>query len=297
MIKCKICGHEVKYRLIEHIIKVHNISINEYKINYGDVVSEEYRKKVSDKSKEKWKEEEYKEKTLSSRNWIYEDKEIQEKRKKSILKYYENGGKVWNYGLTKNDDMRLLSVGEKNKNHLTGRNKQNYSYLMNHSERMKKLWDNSNIKYKWETIQKDDKLKNEWKDKISITLTNKILNGEIKTHNNFNNGWYENKYGKYWYASSLEKEAMYLFDTMNIKWNSNNIKIRYKDKEGNYRYYIPDFEIELFNKKIIIEMKGYDWDGLTDIKEKYTKEKYEYYIFYDIEKLKKFIKNYENDKN
>ena len=37
MIKCKICGHEVKYRLIEHIIKTHKMNVDFYKQNYGDI--------------------------------------------------------------------------------------------------------------------------------------------------------------------------------------------------------------------------------------------------------------------
>lgn len=268
MIKCKICGHEVKYRLIEHIIKVHKISIEEYKNKYGDVVSDEYREKVSKKNKEKWKEKDYREKVLESRNWIYTDSEIQEKRRYSIKKYYENGGKVWCEGLTKDDD-----------------------YLEKHSIFMKERWNTSELKYSWDQIQQNEELKNEWRMKISNTITNKIINNEYN-YKTYCSGWYKNEF---WYQSSLELDAMKLFDELNIKWVNNTIKIKYKDKNGEYHNYIPDFEILLNNKKIIIEMKGWDWDGLTEIKANYAKKLYEYYIFYNIDELKKFIINYENN--
>ena len=45
MIKCKICGHEVKYRLIEHVIKTHKMNVDFYKQNYGDIISKEYSEK------------------------------------------------------------------------------------------------------------------------------------------------------------------------------------------------------------------------------------------------------------
>ena len=176
MIQCEICGHQSKFRLIEHIQKIHKMDIDEYKIKYGEVVSQEYKDKVSQKSKDKWKENDYRQKTTKSREWIYRDEELQEKRKQSILNYYKNGGQVWNNGLTKNDDDRLISIGKKNKDNLTGRTKEEFDYLKKHSERMSFLWNNSEIKKKWNEIQQDPKSKNDWKNKISETLTTKIWN-------------------------------------------------------------------------------------------------------------------------
>lgn len=62
MIKCKICNYETKFSLISHIIQNHKMNVNEYKIQYGEVVSDEYKKIVSDKSKEKWKDADYRKK-------------------------------------------------------------------------------------------------------------------------------------------------------------------------------------------------------------------------------------------
>ena len=55
MIECKICGHRVKYRLIDHIQKTHKMNIESYKKEYGEVTSDEYKEKTSRKMKEKWK--------------------------------------------------------------------------------------------------------------------------------------------------------------------------------------------------------------------------------------------------
>ena len=291
MIECKICGHKVKYRLIEHIQKTHKMSIKEYKIKYGDVVSEEYKLKVSKKAKEKWQEEEYRKKTIKSREWIYSDKKLNERRIRSIKRYYENGGKIWNKGLTKYDDDRLKIIGEKNKHKLSGRTKDNYEYLNNHSILMSSLWKNSKLKEKWTEIQNNEKLKKEWKDKISETITKKIRNNEINTFSSFKCGWYENKKGKWWYSSKLEKNSMILFDKYNIIWDRCDYIIKYEDDKGYNHRYIPDFKILLNNKEIIIEMKGFDWDGLTRIKEIKSSEKYNYKLFYTIEELKKYLKH------
>ena len=61
-------------------------------------------------------------------------------------------------------------------------------------------------------------LKKDWCNKISNTITNKIINGEINTMSNFKTGWYENKNGKHWFSSGLENDAMVLLDKYKIKW-------------------------------------------------------------------------------
>jgi len=290
MIECKICGHQVKYRLIEHIQKTHKLDIDFYKENFGDVISKEYKEKVSEKSKEKWQEEEYREKTKKSREWIYNDIELQQKRTKSILKYYSDGGKVWNDGLTKNDDVRLKSIGEKNKEHLTGRTKENYEYLKIHSDLMKDRWEDSNILKEWKSIQNNEYKKDIWKRKISETISTKILNGELNTLSSFKSGWYINSNNKYWYCSKLEEESMILFDKYKLDWtNKHGIRIEYFLNEKRH-YYIPDFLIKIKNIHYIIEMKGCDWDGDTKIKKEYAEKKLKNYnIFYNLNDLENFI--------
>lgn len=290
MIKCKICGHESKYRLIEHIQKIHKLDINFYKENYGKVVSDEYSERVSKKSKEKWQDKEYVEKTNKSKEWIYTDINLQQRRVESIKKYYSNGGKTWNDGLTKDNDDRLKSIGDKNKNNLTGRTKEKYEYLKEKSDFMKSTWNDSKLLKKWKLIQDNMELKKDWKNKISETLTNKILNGEINTLNSFNNGWYESKNENHWFSSQLEKDSMLLFDKYNLQWSTKHkIKIEYFIGDERH-YYIPDFLIKIKNVEYIIEMKGFDWDGFTDIKKEYAEKKLNNYkLFYTINDLNNFL--------
>lgn len=290
MIKCKICEHESKFRLIEHIQKIHKMNIDEYKIKYGEVVSEEYKEIVSKKSKDKWKEDDYRQKTMDSRKWIYSDNELNKKRIQSIKNYYDNGGKVWNDGLTKNDDIRLKSIGEKNKINLSGRTKENYDYLEKHSKLMISLWDQSKLKIGWIDVQNDPIKNKKWRNKISETITNKILSGEINPFSYFKYGWYKNNDGDHWYSSNLELESMKLMDKLKINWSNNHkIKIKYIQNKKEH-YYIPDFLLNIKNNDYIIEMKGFDWDGNTELKSECAKKEYQnYYIFYNILDFENFL--------
>jgi hypothetical protein len=268
------------------------MDIDYYKKNYGEVISDEYRKSVSERSKEKWKSDEYRNNTIESRKWIYTDEELQKKRVQSIHKYYENGGKVWNAGLTKDTNEILNIIGNKNRQTLTGRTKDTHDYIKKHSELMKLLWNDSNFKKSFIEMQHNLVKKKAWQDKISNTISAKILSGEINTFSNFKCGWYENDKNKYWYASGLELDSMILMDELNINW-SNNHKIRIKYiKDGNQHYFIPDFLITIHGLSYIIEMKGFDWDGDTELKSEYAKKEYDnYHIFYSIEELNKFLNN------
>lgn len=295
MIECKICGHKSKYRLIEHIQKTHKMDIDHYKSNYGEVVSEEYKEKVSNKSKDKWNETLYRNKTIESRKWIYSNEDIKDRISKTLKKYYKDGGKSWNEGLTKENNDILSSIGEKNKNHLTGRTKENYSYLKKHSDLMTSLWNESNLKKRRDEIHNDPILKKVWAEKISTTISNKILNGELGYNNYvfFKTGWYENDFGKYWYDSSLELESMKIMDNLNIDWCKNNrIKIKYTTEDNAEHNYIPDFILKIKNIEYIIEMKGRDWDGFTELKTEEAIKLYgnNYKLFYSIEELESFLK-------
>lgn len=257
MITCKICGHQAKERLIDHIIKTHKISVHEYKEKYGEYLTQESRARVSKKALEKWQNKEYRDKTNKARNdsWTDEKKQIQSE---ILKKFYRNGGCNWNKGLTKKEDKRLISIGEKNRKNLTGRKKEDYPYLQKKSERFKWLWKNSNVMtcMGW---SKDEKKKKEWRAKISETLARKYSMGIIKNEcNRYHNGTYINKHGEFLYSSGLEKNAMELFDLFNVEWtNKHGIRIKYTDEEGVERIYVPDFLIKIDDLKYVLETKGW----------------------------------------
>jgi hypothetical protein len=83
---------------------------------------------------------------------------------------------------------------------------------------------------------------------------------------------------------------MILLDELKIEWGKNDrIKIRYL-KDDNEHYYLPDFIVKIKDSEYIIEMKGFDWDGDTELKSKFAKEEYvNYRIFYDIDELEDFL--------
>lgn len=60
MIKCKICGITRKCSLVQHIKKEHpEITIEEYKNKYGNIMSNEHIKSISEKQKKNWESTDY----------------------------------------------------------------------------------------------------------------------------------------------------------------------------------------------------------------------------------------------
>lgn len=246
-------------------------------------------KKHSEISKKIWKEN--REKIVALRKHIYDDK-WKEKVSNGLKSYYKEGGKTWNDGLTKEQDERVALIGQKNKENLTGRTKDEYEYLKRNSERMKELWKmkNSNMRYMTDGSFTEEEV-NKWKEKISNTISKKILNGEINSKNNFKTGYYVNEWDITWYDSGLELEAMNFFDNNNIEWTKKHkIRVQYYDINGKKRYYIPDFKIKVGRvKNIIIEMKGYPDENLENKRDAITKQYRHYYICYSIDDVKEVI--------
>lgn len=281
MLKCKICGHESKHRLIEHLMKTHKYNIEEYKSKYGPVISDDYRKKVSNNSKNNWKRDNYRNKTNLARNTSW----TPEKRKRQsiiIKKTYDDGHINWNSGLTKETDIRVKSIGDNNRECLTGRTKDTHEYLKKHSELMKSLWKSGKISSKMTMLNKDwmDGEEYEiWRSKISNTISKKIKSGEINCiSGHFKTGYHNGIF----YMSGLELEAMEFFDSDKTvaSWKRNFDVVPYKDINGNWRRYLPDFCVELIDgKMVVIETKGYDRDKInTKQKTIYARKKYKYYF-------------------
>ena len=302
MLKCKICNKEVKHDLCTHIRNSHKLSKNEYLLLFpnSEFFSEEICKARSEKTKTRWANPIKREKMCKSREGIYATKEWNDKRQKGYEKAKKEGRikPSWNSGKTKEQDIRLKRIGEKNRDHLTGRTKENYEYLKQHSEWMKinSLFSNDNP-----TLQYTNEEKEQWKRKISKTLSTRIANGEVHfPSNRFKNGWFQGINGTYFYQSNLELETMMIFDSLDIidTWtNKHGIKIEYEMSDKSIHFYIPDFYVVLkCGKKLVIEMKGFETEEVL-IKEKYARElyKYNYFIFYDTITLKETL--YELNKN
>lgn len=289
MLKCKLCGHEVKYRLIEHILKKHSdvISLDEYKERYGEVVSEEYREKYSNIFKNKWKDDEYREKQREKAHIKYTD-DVKAVMSEKYKKALEDGRiKFWNKGLTKYDDERLKQIGENNKNKLTGRTKENYEYLKKHSELMKKIsvFSRDNPVNNFSEDQK-----NEWRKKISETISRKISTGEINGKSNFKSGWFFGDNKKVWYQSGLELSIMTFLEENKFNWKRCIDRVLYQREDGTYHYYLPDFEILYNNKRIVFESKGFP-DPDIYAKEIESRKIFEcFFICYSLDELKLKLK-------
>jgi len=296
MINCKICGHAVQYRLIEHLVKTHKMDVEEYKLKYGPVISAEYHAKVSKKSKEMWKDDDYRNKTNIARNESWTD-ELKDKQSTIIKNVYKNGFKCWNDGLTKENHPSLVLIGEKNKKNLTGRTKEEYPYLENKSKlmtaRLNEYWEEAGLFRKYFSNKENF---DNWRDKISKTISAKCRSGEIKCiSGHFKTGYYNGTF----YQSGLELETMKLLDSINDvkKWERNFDAVDYIDVKGKTRRYLPDFKITLNDDDVVVlEMKGFP-DKYLQEKITYAKKKYKHYmVCYTIEEAKEKLYEIINNK-
>lgn len=295
MIKCKICGIERKCSLVHHIKKDHpEISLEDYKEEYGELISEDHRRKISENQKKNWEDDDYRKnisskmknkwsdsdfysKMSSMRKEIYNTNEWKERCKVWFDKYHKEFGS-WNKGMTKDDDERIKKTGEINSKKLKGIKKPEHSIKMKHA---------------WAELKnKNPELYKKYNKKRSETISKLISEGRITPKSkNFKTGWYGDSY----YASSYELEAMKLFDSFKLNWsNKHVIRLPYIDSEGVERLYIPDFFVKIDNKNYILEMKGdfiYAFDNNIDKKISIAKEMYgDYYsIFFNINDLKEFL--------
>lgn len=282
MIKCIICGIEKEYSIVEHLKFVHNMTSKEYKEKYNlEVRSEEFKKNTSKHSKNVWLQKGYKEKMSDIQKKSHSTKEFKEKQSKKLKKYYEEGGKTWNDGLTKDLDIRLKSIGEKNRKRIKG------SKNPEHSLRLKKVWE----KIKEENPEKLI----EYNRKKSETICRLI--SENKNYHLGYNQYKRGYYKEFYFASSYEEKFMIFLDSCDkIKdWtNKHGIVIRYLDSEGINRGYIPDFKLELINGDIlIIEIKAEKLinDVNVQLKLKAATKIYDnnYYLLSTTDELKEII--------
>jgi len=89
-------------------------------------------------------------------------------------------------------------------------------------------------------------------------------------HKFFKQSWLATeKAGVIWCRSSYEQQFALLLDVCGFvkTFSVGKIKIPYKDELGLNRTYFPDFLVDLFcGKKLLVELKGYDFGGRLSFK-------------------------------
>jgi len=257
MVKCQICGIEKKISIVEHLRHTHHLTCEEYRNLHknAEVKSEEAKKIISEQAKKVWQNDQYKTKMCESRQISHRKEDFRRKQSERLKRAYASGLKTWNDGLTKDNNQKLADIGLKNREHLSGRTKEEFEYLQVHSERMKIL---APIHFSREEWSED--MLTAWKEKISQTIASGISKGEYNSPvSGYRHGWFIRKnMQKEFYQSSWELEMMNYLDKLDISWTKRHeIVIQYKDENGSSRRYIPDFLIKYKNQKLLLELKGY----------------------------------------
>jgi hypothetical protein len=288
MVKCLICGYEKEMSIVEHLKHTHKLTTNQYREQFkdADVKSKEYSNMISQQFVNLWQDETFWNKMSDLRKITHNTDSFHENQSNALKRFYENGGKTWNDGLTKETNDSLKLIGEKNSQHLTGRTKEEYPYLNHKPGRV-----HDNHIRDWS----EEKKKN-WKEKISLSVS--LLQSTSQTKNQFKHGNYNSILNNIeYYHSSWEEEYMIFLDNLIKKsyiknWTKKHqILIEYY-YEGNRKYYIPDFLITLNNDvQLIIELKGRHDHNNTNLKTNAAKKIYgdKFQIFYSVNSAKEFI--------
>lgn len=289
-VKCKICGIEKQYSIVEHLKFEHKLTSKEYKELYpGNLVkSKEYATIFSEKQKTKWSDTEYKQKMTKSRQVSHNKSEFKNKMSNIIKKRHKETPEIYS-GFTN------WHKSEKFKEWVKSEDR-----IKKISKTSKERWEDPEYKSKTiETIKNklnDGRCKKslEFREKMSEKISELYSLGILKNEKNkYKTGVYKShKNEEFIYSSSYELEAMKLFDNTKtiLNWtNKHGIRIKYFFNDLN-RHYVPDFKVEFLNGiTYIIEMKGWDTEEVK-VKTYYAKKIYpNYRIFYTINDLKKFL--------
>ena len=161
--------------------------------------------------------------------------------------------KTWNKGLTKETDARVKTYSIKGS---IIRSSEEYN---NRRKKWLKEIGEEGRKKRWATYgnaghkQSEDSIKKN-KESNSKTISNKIINGEIKQNGWSNHSYYDFKNnGRQYYDSTYELERMKWLDKNGYIFKKNPFRIPYFF-EGNQHYYIPDLlVIDYENSNIYVE--------------------------------------------
>jgi|694.fasta_scaffold01523_11 hypothetical protein len=295
-VKCKICGIEKQYSIVEHLKFEHKLTSKEYKELYpGNLVkSKEYATIFSEKQKTKWSDTEYKQKMTKSRQVSHNKSEFKNKMSNIIKKRHKETPEIYS-GFTN------WHKSEKFKEWVKSEDR-----IKKISKTSKERWENE--EYRQKTIKSIVKVLGdgrcekgkEFRENMSKIISELYSTGKLSnTSNKYKTGKYESKENEtFLYSSSYELETMIFFDSVNFikRWtNKHGIRIRYF-YNGLHRNYVPDFYIELANGKIfLIELKGWETEEVL-VKQQFALKEYpNYKLFYSVEELKNFI--YENNED
>lgn len=303
MVKCLICSLEKKFSIVEHLRSTHGLSTKEYRSQFenAEVKSLELKEMVSNNNRNAWANPDYHKKMCESRQVTHRTEEFRKKQSAIISSVYANGHKSWNDGLTKHDDERISAVGKRNSELLSGRSKETHAYLEVHSSFMK---ENASDEFRFRSSWTKER-KAEWKQKISESVSDAVLEGRCSSSNRYKKGWYLTKTGsREFYDSSWELELMMFLDTTTLSWTkSHGHKISYINENNETRRYVPDFYICDDYKKCILELKGFSINANEIERKRLAAETFalklnaSYFLSFSVDEAKKHIVDFFGEKN
>ena len=167
---------------------------------------------------------------------------------------------IWNKGLTKITDKRMMSISKSlKKGYKNGRETWNKGYTKETNKivriianKLKNKIVSKETVFKWrETFTKNNSTNNK-RNSIVKSIGGRILN---KSNNKYE-----------YYQSNYEKLFMEYCNKNKYEWTKNiGFSIKYFDDNNKERMYIPDFIVIKDNKKYIIEIKSF-WQIKTNYK-------------------------------
>jgi hypothetical protein len=298
MVKCLLCGLEKKFSIVEHLRHVHKLSTKEYRSRFenAEVKSNELKELVSANNKQMWSDPEYHKKMCESRQTTHTTDEFRKKQSEIISSVYAGGFKNWNNGLTKDTDERVRLTGQKNAKNLAGRTKETHPYLKLHSDFMK---ENVSDEFKFRSSWTDNR-REEWRQKISKSVCEAVLDGRCSSSNKFKRGWFTTKTGtQEFYDSSWEEEIMQFLETTQLIWTkTHGYKVSYVTANESIRRYIPDFFITDNTKKCILEIKGFNLDEDETTRKCLAAKAFaqnlgaDYQVCFSVDEAKKYVTNF-----
>lgn len=295
MVKCLICGLEKLWSIVEHLKYKHGLTCAQYREVYPDaeLKSEEARRNISKTQRAFYEDPVHHQELCARRQKSHRTLEFRTKQSHCLKKFYENGGHAWNEGLTKQSDERVARTGNAISVALSGRTKETHEYLARLSILMK-----SRPNYR--TIAREawsEERKRNWREKISQTLALKCNVGETGSSKRYKTGNFITAGGVVeYFQSSWEEELMFELDKRLacgeiVAWTKKHgIHFKYQIDDIT-RIYVPDFLVSLFDRQVLVELKG--WGNVKEIELKTQAARAEfgdrYVVCYSVDDVRRYL--------